>query len=622
MTFTSISIGNYREKVLGCWLGKAVGGTLGGPVEGQEGPLSLTFYDPLPGRMLPNDDLDLQIVWLEALRRRGLPVDRRLLADAWLEHIRLWPDEYGVASRNLTQGLYPPVSGYYDNGFTAGMGSAIRTEIWACLAPGDPELAAALAREDACVDHAGEGIYAAEYLAALESAAFVSEDRETLLDTPAQIIPADCRVARAIADTRRWWDETRDWMLVRERILVNHGRQNFTDVAQNLAFIVLGWLTGEGDFDKAICTAVNCGKDTDCTGATLGALLGILNPQSIGQHWLEPIGRDLVLSPGMVGMHHPATLDELTDHVLGLAVQVLPYYGSSVALTIPTLPLKPDPGLSPPRHHRPDTVSLRPSAAPTESLVATEPLAVYVTYPPAVALPPGQPSEIGVRILNPTQDRLTVRLRVRVPNGWALQASACELHLIPGQSEKLSFTVTPPPADAVRVYRNPLDLDFETQGLRWTVTAGLVTMISWRRWPIAEMTATYPQMPQNAEVIQAPGHFQPLPDGPHAFTVEFKQPYHSTMRLIVQAPRQVRVWLDGHEINRHDGHWRVPAVHRARETGKDVPCHRGWHRLTVAVGDGRGGELFVGLGHSESWDWLRDAEWRLPQPVPANTTQT
>ncbi len=59
------------------------------------------------------------------------------LADAWLEHIHLWPDEYGVACRNLAQGLYPPVSGGFDNGFTAGMGAAIRSEIWACLAPGD-----------------------------------------------------------------------------------------------------------------------------------------------------------------------------------------------------------------------------------------------------------------------------------------------------------------------------------------------------------------------------------------------------------------------------------------------------------------------------------------------------
>lgn len=33
------------------------------PYEGRDGPLELTFYNPVPEVMLPNDDLDLQVVW-------------------------------------------------------------------------------------------------------------------------------------------------------------------------------------------------------------------------------------------------------------------------------------------------------------------------------------------------------------------------------------------------------------------------------------------------------------------------------------------------------------------------------------------------------------------------------
>ena len=54
----------FRKKVIGCWLGKAAGGTLGQPYEGTEGPLSLSFYDPVPTDMIPNDDLDLQVLGL------------------------------------------------------------------------------------------------------------------------------------------------------------------------------------------------------------------------------------------------------------------------------------------------------------------------------------------------------------------------------------------------------------------------------------------------------------------------------------------------------------------------------------------------------------------------------
>jgi hypothetical protein len=31
--------------------------------EGCDGPLNLKFYDPVPGDMIPNDDLDLQVLW-------------------------------------------------------------------------------------------------------------------------------------------------------------------------------------------------------------------------------------------------------------------------------------------------------------------------------------------------------------------------------------------------------------------------------------------------------------------------------------------------------------------------------------------------------------------------------
>ena len=63
MTMNKISGEKYREKALGAWLGKAVGGTLGQPWEGCRGPLALTFYDPEPTGMMPNDDVDLQVVW-------------------------------------------------------------------------------------------------------------------------------------------------------------------------------------------------------------------------------------------------------------------------------------------------------------------------------------------------------------------------------------------------------------------------------------------------------------------------------------------------------------------------------------------------------------------------------
>lgn len=314
----SLPENEYKSRVLGALLGKAVGGTLGMPYEGVRRALDLTYYDPIPRTMEPNDDLDLQVVYAVLMDRMDpVRVDRRHLTAAW-EHIGMSPDEYGICKRNLQLGLVPPATGAFDNPFTDGMGAAIRTELWACLAAGNPELAAQYAFEDACMDHAGEGIHAARFLAALQSMAFVDNDRDRLLDRATDIIPIHSKVRQAIADTRAWWRTYRDWREVRRRIKRTYPTDNFTDVTINLSFIVLGWLAGEGDFGRSICIAANCGEDTDCTAATLGALLGILDPGSIDGKWLRPIGRNLVLSPSVRGIKCPPTLDEFLDLILSL----------------------------------------------------------------------------------------------------------------------------------------------------------------------------------------------------------------------------------------------------------------------------------------------------------------
>ena len=313
-------------RIHGCWLGKAIGGTLGTPHEGKPGPLDLSFYDPEPKGILPNDDLDLQLVWLHHLQETGASsVTPKLLSKAWQRYVEFPYDEYAVNLRNAAYGFEDYRLGAFDNWFSECMGAAIRSEMWACLAPGNPERAAAFAWSDAACDHAGDGIWAEIFFAALQSAAFVEADRERLLDSALDFLPASSRVRRAITDTRTWWEQKHDWMAVRTLVLESYGEDNFTDVGQNLAFTVLGWLAGAGDFGDSICIATNCGKDTDCTAATLGALLGILSPASIPAKWKAPVGDKIVLSPQIVGMSPPADIQQLTELTLGIRKQLEGY---------------------------------------------------------------------------------------------------------------------------------------------------------------------------------------------------------------------------------------------------------------------------------------------------------
>ncbi|MBC2593870.1 ADP-ribosylglycohydrolase family protein [Ruficoccus amylovorans] len=135
-------------------------------------------------------------------------------------------------------------------------------------------------------------------------------------------IPEDSQLRSAIEDTQRWFLASGDWRQVRTKILQRYGHENFTNVIENLAFVFLALLDGNGDFGRSICTAANCGKDTDCTAATVGALLGIMNPSAIGEEWLRPIGRNLVLSQEITGITPPDSLDAFTEMVIDLRERI------------------------------------------------------------------------------------------------------------------------------------------------------------------------------------------------------------------------------------------------------------------------------------------------------------
>ncbi len=268
----------YRDKAYGGWLGKNIGGTLGGPYEGAKELLDLKFYpEPPDGKPLPNDDLDLQLVWLHALEQYGPHLTAVHLGREWVDHVRFAFDEYGYGLYNLRRGILPPVSGWFSNPFVDCMGAPIRSEIWAMIVPGLPELAAYYAWNDAVVDHGnGESVWGEVLFAAIESAAFVESDPRTLIDIGMRLIPKESRVARAVRLLLELHAEGVPWQQAREAILKEYGHDNFTDAPQNIAFTLLGWLYGE-DFEDALLKATNCGYDTDCTAATLGAILGIVH---------------------------------------------------------------------------------------------------------------------------------------------------------------------------------------------------------------------------------------------------------------------------------------------------------------------------------------------------------
>jgi len=323
MSELTLDRAEYRDKVYACWMGKNIGGTLGGPWEDKQHTHAFTFYEPVPDEAAPNDDLDLQLVWLKMCEDCGLDPSVRTFAEYWSRYAERYPwNEYGFFMRNFTRGLRPPVAGCFENYFVDEMGSPIRSEIWACLHPGDPQAAARMAWKDSALDHAGgEGMHGEMFWAALQAAAFVESDVDTLIRIGLNMVPLSSHIARSIREAVWCYENGKTWGEARQRIATRFGHVQSCNAVPNHGFTIIGWLYGEG-FGDCLCKAVNCGFDTDCTGATLGALLGILEGTAgIPAKWTEPVGEGIVLCQYTGPCDPPATIGELTDRTMALAEQ-------------------------------------------------------------------------------------------------------------------------------------------------------------------------------------------------------------------------------------------------------------------------------------------------------------
>lgn len=141
------------------------------------------------------------------------------MASYWLDCVLYNPDEYGLHKTNLREGLQPPVPDWYNNWFKDCIGSPIRSEIWTCISPGAPNIAAKYAYQDAICDHAGgESVYGDIFDAVLESAAFVINDRVKLVELGLTAIPENSATAKAIKIALEAYLRGLDWREARERV--------------------------------------------------------------------------------------------------------------------------------------------------------------------------------------------------------------------------------------------------------------------------------------------------------------------------------------------------------------------------------------------------------------------
>lgn len=546
----------YRDKVRACWLGKTIGGTLGAPFEGQMRTLNLDFYSPIPAQAAPNDDLDLQLVWLERLRRVGPSLTSNDLAAAWQDHILYPYDEYGFGKANLRRGITPPLSGSFNNPFFDCMGAPIRSEIWALVAPAAPSLAAVYAFKDAVVDHKEDGVWGEMFFAALESAAFVISDPLKLIEIGRAMIPAESRTSRVVQMVLAAHSEDVSWEKARERVLKDFGSPNFTNAPQNIGFTLIGWLWHPNDFGAAICCAVNCGYDTDCTGATLGSILGIIGGTAgLPDRWLRPIGEQVVAGWGITGLDLPKTVDELTDRTITEGQRTLADNRASVELIDdPAQPVSEEPAMDsaaeaatqqsaptkpPLRELTPDELF---AALADNSRVrglwtynwltmesADQGLTVVAAFEKLPSAIPGETTPIVVTLSNSGAEGLSGMPRWTAPPGWDVAARHTAVSLAPGEATNIAAVIKPP--NSIPLAPSiPVELGFAGK----TVSFHLVPAMRWG------VVGPFPNIVGDAFNKHFPPEDNPDPKHPFLLRSDIVETYE------IRSFRECRLDIDRH----------------------------------------------------------------------------
>lgn len=283
----------YYDKVMGAWIGKSAGGIIGFKQENNKSLMNYTFDNVFPDRLPPNDDFDLQVLYLfEVLEKNGANFDSYDLGQVFARHNKCWANEYRVAIENVNMGINPPLSGVFNNEyFQNSMGCPIRSELWALIAPGNPDIAAEFAKMDGCVDHGELSIECEAFLSALEAEAFVENDFDVLLARNLQKLKEDSQLRLCIESVISMYENGVNWRDARNRLVKKFGSCDASYAVINVGFVFLALIYGEGDFTSSLLIAVNCGFDSDCTAATAGAIFGIMNGASgIPQEWKDKIG--------------------------------------------------------------------------------------------------------------------------------------------------------------------------------------------------------------------------------------------------------------------------------------------------------------------------------------------
>ena len=287
-----LSRDELRDKIRGAWAAQMIGVSYGAPTEFKtvgkiiEGDIQ---GDPL-SNAIDQDDLYVEMTFAQVMDSVGLDATTADYGEAFKNtKYRLWHAN-AAARRNLNRGIPAPMSGHPKYNLHADdIDFQIEADFIGIMCPGLPQVSNMYCDRVGRVMNYGDGLYGGMFIAGMYSAAYFESDPRKVVEAGLACIPAESPYAQVISDLLKWSaEEPEDWRKVwrqvgekwdKHDVCPNGVHRPFNiDAKLNGAYVAIGLLYGQSDWQQTMEIATRCGQDSDCNPASalgvLGAILG------------------------------------------------------------------------------------------------------------------------------------------------------------------------------------------------------------------------------------------------------------------------------------------------------------------------------------------------------------
>jgi len=305
-TLRTIPEDQLLNKIKGGWAGQMIGVSVGGPTEFRaqskiyDQPIA---WNPASVRSaIGQDDLYVEMTFSQVMDTEGLDAPMVSYGKAFANsQYELWHANF-IGRQNCRNGILPPESGHpLYNAHADDIDFQIEADFIGLMCPGLPATSNEFCDRVGHVMNYGDGVYGGMFVCAMYAVAFFENEIPAIVDAGIRALPPESEYARCLRDVMAWYQEypedwKKTWQLFENKWantdVCPHGAFNAFDIdaKTNGAYIAIGLLYGQGDFEKTVNISTQCGQDSDCNPSSAAGILGvILGYDQLPKDWTQEI---------------------------------------------------------------------------------------------------------------------------------------------------------------------------------------------------------------------------------------------------------------------------------------------------------------------------------------------